>query len=274
MRTLQDAYPSIIVKVERAGGGYRAPGYSTQLRRLPSLLFEVAQAGTWQIDANDGLHLVAPAGRGFVVPSEHSHKLTYVNRIASQTRYWMISIRDILGRDLAREIARPWVLSAADTARMIECLTQDTDTHVTIASVLAHQQRLIDVGRLLFSGARSKIVVPPPVDPRVQVVMRYINEHLDQTLSRDFLADLVQLSPTRFHYVFSSTIGVAPIEYVIKSRLSTARQLLAGTSLSVKEIARLVGYRDALRFSALFRRHIGESPAIYRKRIQSGHDGN
>jgi transcriptional regulator GlxA family with amidase domain len=82
------------------------------------------------------------------------------------------------------------------------------------------------------------------------------------------LADLAQLSPTRFHYVFASAMGIAPMQHVIDRRLSAARELLAGTSWSVKEIARLVGYDDALQFSALFRRHIGESPANYRKHFQ------
>ncbi len=62
------------------------------------------------------------------------------------------------------------------------------------------------------------------------------------------------------------------MQYVIDRRLSAARQFLAGTSWSVKEIARLVGYDDALQFSALFRRHIGESPANYRKHFHGARD--
>ena len=267
MDTLKAIDSTVTVRVERDGGGHREFGHTTPVRRLPNLLFEVATEGAWQIEDAAELRLVAPRGHGFVVPSEYAHKLTYIDQAPSRTRYWMISVRDGLGRDLARNIGRPWVLSQVETSRMIDCLDWSSRAPSTILGLLENQQMMLEIGRILFAGERSGFGLPPAVDPRMELVMRYIDDHLADDLSRDVLADLIQLSPTRFHYVFVAATGVSPTQYVIDRRLAAARQLLVGTSRSVKEIAQLVGYGDALQFSALFRRHLGESPAKYRKHL-------
>ncbi|HSH95562.1 MAG TPA: AraC family transcriptional regulator, partial [Roseimicrobium sp.] len=248
MKNPQTVDSSITVRVEREGGGHRAFGHTTPVRRLPNLLFEVAVEGTWQIEDAGDLHLVAPRGQGFAVPSEYAHKLTYIDPAASRTRYWMISVRDALGRDLVRNIGRPWVLSQNETTRLVDCLARCSAVPSTIAGMLENQRNLLEIGGILFARERSQISLPPAVDPRMELVMRYIDEHLAEDLSRDVLADLIQLSPTRFHYVFVAATGVSPTQHVIDRRLAVARQLLVGTSRSVKEIARLVGYGDALQF--------------------------
>ena len=59
--------------------------------------------------------------------------------------------------------------------------------------------------------------------------------------------------------------GVSTKEYLTRYRLSRACELLRHAPLSVDEIAAEVGYPDALTFSRLFKKHIGVSPAKYRK---------
>ena len=59
-------------------------------------------------------------------------------------------------------------------------------------------------------------------------------------------------------------MGQSPQQYLLAFRMEKARSLLADASTSVKEVARLVGYRDAFSFSKAFHRFTGKSPSEYR----------
>lgn len=60
--------------------------------------------------------------------------------------------------------------------------------------------------------------------------------------------------------------GSAPKEFVLQTRISQAKALLAGTDLLVSRIAREVGYDDPAYFSRIFTRTVGSSPARFRAR--------
>ena len=52
--------------------------------------------------------------------------------------------------------------------------------------------------------------------------------------------------------------------FVEQQRIARARQLLTMTSLSVKEIARQVGYDTQFYFSLRFKKQTGQNPTAYR----------
>ncbi|EGO8073496.1 helix-turn-helix transcriptional regulator, partial [Enterococcus faecalis] len=56
---------------------------------------------------------------------------------------------------------------------------------------------------------------------------------------------------------------VGPINYLIQIRLNHAKELLKNDSLSVKEVAKTVGYEDAYHFSKLFKKYYGKSPSQF-----------
>ncbi len=62
---------------------------------------------------------------------------------------------------------------------------------------------------------------------------------------------------------------MSPLEYVHTFRLEEAKQMLERSSASIEAIASEVGYEDAGFFNRLFRRHVGLTPAAYRKRFGS-----
>ena len=53
--------------------------------------------------------------------------------------------------------------------------------------------------------------------------------------------------------------------YLTTSRMTRAKELLAGTDRPITEIAFDVGYNDSNYFSTAFRKHEGISPSQYRK---------
>lgn len=80
------------------------------------------------------------------------------------------------------------------------------------------------------------------------------------------LAQIENLSVSRYCALFRNLIGMPPSQYIIDLKLKNACELLAESNYSIKKIGNSVGYNDAQMFSNFFRKHLGISPSDYRKR--------
>ncbi|MGN0314669.1 MAG: helix-turn-helix domain-containing protein [Fusicatenibacter sp.] len=119
-----------------------------------------------------------------------------------------------------------------------------------------------DIAGYTFESTNKKYVVEQIVD--------YMDQHYNEKISLDRIAENMYLSPFYISRIFKSEIGTTPINYLINMRMEKAKQLLKTRSdASVQEIAECVGYEDAYHFSKLFKKHYGESPTKYRQGIQS-----
>ena len=80
------------------------------------------------------------------------------------------------------------------------------------------------------------------------------------------LARRMELSPRHFARLFRSEVGLTPAAWVEAARVSAARQLLEGGKEAPKQVAALCGFADADTLRRAFARHVGVTPAEYRKR--------
>lgn len=81
----------------------------------------------------------------------------------------------------------------------------------------------------------------------------------------DRLAADLGFSPRTFRREFARRVGLPPHRYLLASRISHAREMLAHTDLPIKEISRELGYRDVFYFTRQFRRLVGVPPGVYRR---------
>jgi AraC family transcriptional regulator of arabinose operon len=100
---------------------------------------------------------------------------------------------------------------------------------------------------------------------KVAQSITYMKQHLDQPIAAASFASMVNLSESHYRALFKRQTGYAPTDYFIRLRVHKACQLLDTTDLTVKEIARLAGYQDALYFSRAFKSVVELSPAQYRE---------
>jgi AraC-like DNA-binding protein len=95
---------------------------------------------------------------------------------------------------------------------------------------------------------------------------RFIDDRFDQPIDLDAIAAEAHLS--RFHFLrqFQREFQKTPHEYLQERRLERARQLLAAGNHSVTDVCFEVGFQSLGSFSTLFRRVVGQPPAVYRAR--------
>jgi AraC family transcriptional regulator len=106
--------------------------------------------------------------------------------------------------------------------------------------------------------------VPGGLTPqKLRIVTDFIRENLAGNLVRADIADAAGISVHHLAHLFKRSTGLALHQYIVKARMEQATRLLTETNLSVREIARRVGYTHS-RFSALFQRHAGTTPTRYR----------
>ena len=89
----------------------------------------------------------------------------------------------------------------------------------------------------------------------------------DEPLDVATLARAAHLSPKHFARKFRAALGLTPMEYLRRYRLSRARELL-GENHSVGHIATRCGWSDAAHFSRAFKAHFGLSPLEFRAQIR------
>lgn len=99
---------------------------------------------------------------------------------------------------------------------------------------------------------------------QLKIVIEYIQEHLDRSLSLDILAGLVNISPHYFASLFKQSTGSPPHKYVTQCRLEKAKTLLRQRDLPIAFICQEVGFKNQSHFTRVFRQHFHITPKAYR----------
>jgi len=105
---------------------------------------------------------------------------------------------------------------------------------------------------------------------RLAPVLDHLERHLAAPVSRQGLARIAGLSPSRFHALFTAAMGMSPLAYALQRRLQLASHQLVSSDLSVQDIATRMGFSDPFYFSRLFRQRMQLSPSAYRRAARHG----
>lgn len=96
-------------------------------------------------------------------------------------------------------------------------------------------------------------------------LIRYIEEHFSEDLSIDHLCRYSNISRAHLFRLFNTYTGFPPNEYVIRTRLDHAKQLLMTSSRPIAEIAEECGCSDVNNFRNLFKKREGMTPDRFRR---------
>jgi len=100
-------------------------------------------------------------------------------------------------------------------------------------------------------------------------VSSYIDEHLDQQLVLNDLAQLTRVSCSHFLRQFRRRFGCTPHHYVLQQRIARARHLLTKTNLSLKAVSADSGFSDQSHMTRVFQRYLHTTPSVYRESVRT-----
>ncbi len=104
-------------------------------------------------------------------------------------------------------------------------------------------------------------------NPRKDIAQarEYIRTHYSDPIPLAEAARQAHLSPAYFSTVFKQEVGMSFTEYVQKTRIAKARQLLKNTGRSITDIAFSVGFANLTHFNYVFRKLENCAPGHLRK---------
>ena len=120
---------------------------------------------------------------------------------------------------------------------------------------------------LLWCDSANPQRLSARLDPRIRKAMDHLSMHISEPFSEAGLARAASLSPSHLRHLFREQTGESPRRFQELQRLRRAMDLLAMSRLSIAEIANDLGFENPFYFTLRFKKHTGESPTAFRKRV-------
>jgi len=112
--------------------------------------------------------------------------------------------------------------------------------------------------------ARQSTDVIACVDPELAAALHFIRRHACDPIRVADVLEVVQVCRSTLERKFLGTLGRTIHLEIERVQIERAKQLLSGTSLLVKQIAKRCGFRYGEYLTTVFRRCSGQSPLEYR----------
>ena len=104
------------------------------------------------------------------------------------------------------------------------------------------------------------------LQPKLSEAVTLMEANIEEPLSTDDIANLVNLSRRQLERLFKQYLGSLPSRYYLELRLQRARQLLQGTNYSIVQVGLMCGFSSGSHFSTAFGTLFGITPRAERQR--------
>jgi AraC-like DNA-binding protein len=132
----------------------------------------------------------------------------------------------------------------------------------TTSSLLA-----IFADHLAMKGNQLAVQAANAELPIITKARRFIRENCTEILSLRQVSGIVNTSPFYFCKLFRKCTGVTFTEFVSRTRVEKAKNLLLNPNLRISEIAFAVGFQSITHFSRMFKQIVGDTPTDYRGKL-------
>lgn len=115
------------------------------------------------------------------------------------------------------------------------------------------------------SSYYDRNLVPRTQVEIVKAVSDYITRNLNGKITVKQLTMEFGVSDTYLQNAFRSVYGMPVISFIRSQKMQSAAQILIHTTRTIDEIAQEFGYENESKFSAAFKKIMGDPPGVYRK---------
>ena len=141
---------------------------------------------------------------------------------------------------------------------LFECLGTESVGNATRVGLAVHGL----VAEVVLAAQEAG---PVPDDDPVRLACAYVERHFAEKVALDDLARAAAVSPSYLIRLFKRQLETTPHDYLLRYRISRAKELLAETALTSAAIAERVGFASESNFSYRFKQMTGQGPRAYRQ---------
>ena len=215
------------------------------------------------------------ANQYIVIPQGAFHEY-YTDEVSPWTIYW-IHFQGTLAAKMTEGMSSPQDLPPADNSRLdqrnrmfdelyaVMEMGTNRQTLEFASCLFIHYMatlRYLDVYR--FPSIRVSQVTH--ADTIVRKSIHYMNEHVENRLTIDELAEFCGLSKSYFYRKFVKESGIAPIDYFTRLKINRACFWLMYTNMSISQIAARLSFSESQYFARIFKKIMGISATDYRNK--------
>ena len=106
----------------------------------------------------------------------------------------------------------------------------------------------------------------------VKAAQAYMEAHSAEKFSLEKMAKSLFVNGSYLTRVFRQHTGMTPLAYHHRLRCKKAKELLAGSTLTISQVGEAVGYVSSSHFAHIFRKLEGCTPGEFRKNHKSAAD--
>ena len=100
---------------------------------------------------------------------------------------------------------------------------------------------------------------------KLRDALLYIESRFDESVTLPDIAKAAGMNHTTLTALMKEELGLTAIEYLMKYRITVAEKQLEFTSVPIKDIANMTGFKTVQHFSRVFKAQTGAAPAEFRK---------
>lgn len=93
----------------------------------------------------------------------------------------------------------------------------------------------------------------------------YINQNIFKDISIDKICSAISVTKYHFCRKFKENMGMTVMEYILKTRIALAKDILAKEGISVSEVSSRCGFSSISYFCRVFKQETGLSPLNFRR---------
>ncbi len=168
-----------------------------------------------------------------LVPTGDGHRLVTAGGASAWADLLIYLIARLAGLEAARRTAKVWLLSPHEDGQL---------SYASLAAGRQHDDKLVAEAQV---WAAENYMLPSPVAS---------------------MAARSGLSERGFHRRFRRATGQSPVEYIQTLRVEEAKQMLETSDNPIEDIAAEVGYSEPSSFRGAFRRNVGMTASVYRRK--------
>ncbi|MGP2490278.1 helix-turn-helix domain-containing protein [Mesorhizobium sp. PUT5] len=264
-----------MILVEQGPHDFVDPAFAETILALP---LEVQNDCNWGWTIGEHRHRQkAEAGRMLVVPAEiesrwnvDGSRKILVLAVPNDT------VRSVLGPACPRQIGTAfWKLCQHTWADpfievLMNRLWESAAGHEVAHDYLADGLLTSILSQLLIRAGTdlqpdTAIALP---QWRLKRVKEFVDNNLGKEIGLEHLADAAGLSRRHFARSFYQELGKTPHRWLMQERLEKAKELLAGSNVSICEIAENCGFSSQSHFTTALKQSTGMTPHRWRQHFR------